>query len=78
MLCRTYEKKKKILPSRAKKKKEANIMHYLPTVCKSARGTLCEERAAVSNAHRRVRVVGHHCGYDGSLDSIRGDHASVH
>jgi len=35
-------------------------------------------RAAAGRAHRRVRVIGHHRGYDGSLESIGGDQASVH
>lgn len=34
--------------------------------------------AAARNAYRRVRVIGHHCGYDGSFDSIRSNHALIH
>ena len=56
--------------------------HYLASFPYATLGTGCKTQfdwiAADGNAHRRVRVIGHHCGYDGSLDSIRGNHALVH
>lgn len=54
------------------------ILHHSSTQFEEQAVKQFDWIAASDNAHRRVRVIGHHCGYDGSLDSIRGNHASVH